>query len=188
VTTFDPVTGTGALTVLGLDFPLDAARLRGDLLVTEGGTRRLLRVPAADPARREVLLEGESSPAGIAVSGGDAWVTDVAGGRVLQVASGGRALPRPRVLAAGLDRPQAIAVRGGALVVVEAGAGRVVEVRRADRARRVLLRGLTPANPPLPGRPTDGVWAGLAVDPRGGVLVSDPLTNRVLRLRPGGPR
>jgi len=140
-------------------------------------------VSLADPARREVVPTGPGRPAGVAVRGRDAWVTDVAGGRLLQVVAGGQALRRPRVLATGLNRPQAVVARRDGLVVLEAGAGRVLELSRSGRVRTVLARGLTPANPPLPGRPTDGLWAGLAVDRRGDVLVSDPLTNRVLRVR-----
>jgi len=185
VTTFDVPVGGSALTITGLDFPLDARRFRGDLLVAEGGTGRVLRIDAADPSRRRTVVRDVGSPAGLAVRRGTAWATDIAGGRVLQIARGGRILPRPRVVAAGLDRPQAIAARGGGLVVVETGAGRVVELR-PDGRRRTLTSGLTPANPPLPGRPTDGSFAGVAVDRGGAVYVSDPLTNRVLRI--GGPR
>jgi len=135
VTTFDLPAGASRLTVTGLDFPLDAARLRDDVLVAEGGTRRVLRVSGTDPARRKTVLQGAGSPAGLAVRGGEAWVTDIEGGRVLRLADDGRILRRPRTVATGLHRPQAIAAHRRGLVVVEAGAGRVVPGRGPGSSR-----------------------------------------------------
>lgn len=178
VSLFDPAAGTATIAAAGLDFPLDAA-LDGDaVLVAEAGTGRVLRVPLADPFAVEVVAEGLGAPAGLAVRDGAVWVTDIAGGRVLRLRGGAA-----EVVAAGLDRPQGIALRGRDLVVVESGAGRVTALRQDGGRRRTLATGLTPANPPLPGRPTDAIFFGVAVDRGGVVYAADPFTNRVLRLR-----
>jgi len=182
VTLFDPATRSTRVLARGLDFPTDA-RLDGDgVLVAEAGAGRVLRLAVENPGRRDVVAAHLGSPTGLAARDGDLWVTDVAGGRVLQLAQRGRALRRPRVVARGLDRPLAIAVEGHRLAVLESGAGRVVELR-PGRARRVLTDDVTPLNPPLPGRPTDGTFAGLAFAD-GALLVADPIGNRVLRVAP----
>ncbi len=176
VLVFDGLGGAPAATVDGLVLPVGAVLLGDDVVVAEA-SGRVLRVPLADPAAREVVTEAAGSPGGIVRDGHGVWVTDTAGGRVLQVLDRGRPLPTPRVLAAGLDRPEGIAVSGREVVVVEAGPGRVTAIRPGGR-RRALDVALTPANPPLPGLPA--TLAGIAAGPGRTVYVADPLTNRVV--------
>jgi len=176
VLVFDGLGGPPAATVDGLVLPVGAVLLGDDVVVAEA-SGRVLRVPLADPAAREVVTEAAGSPGGIVRDGRDVWVTDTAGGQVLEVIDRGRSLAEPRVRASGLDRPQGIAVSGREVVVVEAGAGRVTAIR-PDGRRRTLDVALTPANPALPGLPA--TLAGIAAGPGGTVYVADPLTNRVV--------
>ncbi|MGL5929206.1 MAG: hypothetical protein ACRCY8_09730, partial [Dermatophilaceae bacterium] len=178
-----PAAGTSAVLASGFDFPLDVLRFGDTYLVSEAGAGRIVPVPAATPDRLGTpIAAGVRIPAGLAGDDGNAWVTDLARGTIVQIAARGRLLERARTIAWGLDRPTTLDVVGDELIVLESGAGRLRSIDIASGRSTVLATGLTPADPPLPGRPTDGVVAGISAADNRTIYVSDPLTNRVLRI------
>jgi len=180
---FRPSDGTSVPVVSDLSFPLDVVPFGDSWLVADAGAGEVVQVSRVTPEDRAVVTRRARVPGGLAVDGGDVWVSDVRRGRVLQIIDDHDVLRRPIVVARGLKGPQGIDTAGtGGLVVVEAAAGRVSRIDLDTGRRRTLVTGLTPANPAPDGQPTDGLHFGVATAGDGTVWVSDPLANRVLRV------
>lgn len=185
VSVWDPATTRSFPLGFDFRFPAATAFFEGSVLVAEAGGGVVTRVRLDAPGSREVVTRAAATPAGLAVSGRDVWVSDVSGGTVLQIIRDGAPLEPALVVASGLSRPQGLVADGqGGLVVLETGAGKVSRIGLSDGQVRVLTDTLQPANPPLPGTPTDSFTQGITASADGTLYVSDPLANRVLRIRP----
>lgn len=156
-----------------LDFilPLNAIRFEGDLVVAS--LTSVVRVSAADPDLRETLAEGLDTPAGLAATDDDLWVSEWGAGRVLQIVADGEALSEPVPVATGLSSPEGLAVTpGGSLLVVEAGAGCLSRIDPATGEVSTIAEGLQLGAEGTPGFP--GIWGfnGVAVGPSGTIYVT----------------
>lgn len=109
--------------------PVAAVAFQDALLVSEWGSGSVVRLDPEAPEDRTTLADGLEGPAGLSVSGGDAYVADRPSGKVLQILEDGEALSPPRPVAEALEGPEGLAIGpGGRLYVVEADAGRVTRI------------------------------------------------------------
>lgn len=166
-----------------LNVPIDAVVFEDDLVVSELGAGRVVRIPADEPTARLPIVEGMGVPAGLAAVGGDLWVADRAAGTVLHVAAAGEALPRPVAIATGLEAPEGLAVAtDGRLVVVEAGAGRVSVIEPETGTVSTVVEGLELGAPGIEGTPPTWIFNDVAVSRSGVIYVTGDLANVVYRL------
>jgi sugar lactone lactonase YvrE len=166
---------------LDFTFPLNAIRFQDDLVVADLAS--VVRVSAADPEVRETLAEGLDTPAGLAATDNDLWVSERATGRVLQIVADGEALPEPVPVATGLSSPEGLALTpGGGLLVVEAGAGRLSRIDPATGEASAIAEGLQLGAEGPPALP--GVWGfnGVAVGPSGTIYVTGDIGNVLYRI------
>jgi sugar lactone lactonase YvrE len=166
---------------LDFTFPLNAIRFEGDLVVA--GLTSVVRVSAADPEVRETLAEGLDTPAGLAATDDDLWVSEWGAGRVLQIVADGERLSEPVPVATGLSFPEGLALTpGGSLLVVEAGAGRLSRIDLATGEVGTIAEGLQLGAEGVPGFP--GIWGfnGVAVGPSGTIYVTGDVGNVLYRI------
>jgi sugar lactone lactonase YvrE len=166
-----------------LDFPLalNAIRFQGDLVVASLAS--VVRVSAAAPEARETLADGLATPAGLAATDDDLWVSEWGAGRVLQIVANGAVLPEPLVVATGLSSPEGLALTpGGNMLVVEAGAGRLSRINLSTGGVSTIAEGLQLGAEGVPGFP--GIWGfnGVAVGPSGTIYVTGDIGNVLYRV------
>jgi len=166
-----------------VNFPLalNAIRFKGDLVVAD--LARVVRVSAADPAARETLAEGLDTPAGLAATDDDLWVSEWGTGSVLQIVADGERLSEPMPVATGLSFPEGLAVTpGGNLLVVEAGAGRLSRINTGTGEVSTVAEGLELGAKGPPGMP--GIWGfnGVAVGQSGAIYVTGDIGNVLYRI------
>jgi DNA-binding beta-propeller fold protein YncE len=120
---------TGATREMMHDFkaPHDAVRLAdGSILVSELGSKSLVRASGEHGKDRNVLIGGLEGPVGL-VGGakGDVYVTEAFAGQLSRIGSNGE----KTVIAKDLKMPEGIALTpDGKLIVAEVGAKRIVEI------------------------------------------------------------
>jgi sugar lactone lactonase YvrE len=162
-------------------FPLNAIRFNGDLIVA--GFTSVVRVSAADPEVRETLAEGLDTPAGLAATDNDLWVSERGTGRVLQIVADGKQLSEPTPVATGLSSPEGLAVTpGGNLLVVEAGAGRLSLINTRTGEVSTVAEGLELGAEGPPGMPPTWLFNGVAVGPSGAIYVTGDKANVLYRI------
>jgi sugar lactone lactonase YvrE len=162
-------------------FPLNAIGFNGDLIVT--GFTSVVRVSAADPEVRETLADGLDTPAGLAATDGDLWVSERGTGRVLQIVADGKKLSEPVQVATGLSFPEGLALTpGGNLLVVEAGAGRLSRIDIATGEVSTVAEGLELGAEGVPGFPATWGFNGVAVGPSGAIYVTGDVGNVLYRI------
>jgi DNA-binding beta-propeller fold protein YncE len=161
--------------------PLNAIRFQDDLVVAD--LTSVVRVSAADPEARETLAEGLDTPAGLAATDDDLWVSERGTGRVLQIVANRERLPEPVPVATGLSSPEGLALTPGrSLLVVEAGAGRLSRIDPATGEVSTIAEGLQLGAEGPPGVP--GTWGfnGVAVGPSGTMYVTGDIGNVLYRI------
>ncbi|MGW1355910.1 hypothetical protein ACWCQP_00670 [Streptomyces chartreusis] len=192
VQTYDPRDGTTRERAGGLRRPLGiAVAPDGSLVVAESGAGRVVAVGEDDAIR--VLADGLDRPADVAFDGeGRCYVSDEGAGAVLRI----EADAPPAVVADGLDAPQGLAVLGEELFTVETGRRGLCAVSLVTGETRTDAEDLPVGAPPgvVPGAEpalfAHGMpgmarrFAGLAVTPEGGLLLSGNGEGTVLDLTP----
>lgn len=143
-----------------------------DLLITDPGAGRVLRIQP-EKGKVRTSYEGDlRSPIGVAACEQGVVVTDSRTGNVLLLDSD---LRLRHLLAQGLERPTGVVCHGGEVFVAETGAHRIVGLG-AGGARRILgRRGDGPGELNFP--------TSLTLDD-GGLWVGDTLNFRLQRLDP----
>lgn len=148
----------------GFTAPLDALAFGDGIAVAEHGTGSVLLFDPENPDERQVVADGLGGPAGLAAHDGDLYVTDNAGGRLLQVAAAGEPLEEPRVVTTGLIGPEGVdADADGILYVVEAEAGRVTRIDPESGATETVAEGLELQVPSQGAFPPTMLFNGIAV-------------------------
>jgi len=179
----DPADGSVLEEYVDFAEPLSAVRFQGDLVVAERGTGSVVRISSAEPHERSVVAGGLAVPAGLATDGSNLWVTDWAAGTLLQIASGGQAMPRPVRVATALDYPEGIAVEAdGDLLVVEPERGRLSRVNPATGEVTALVECLAPC---LQDDHPTWVFNGVAVGPSGTVYLTNDVSNTLCSIPAG---
>ncbi|WP_046508467.1 SMP-30/gluconolactonase/LRE family protein [Streptomyces odonnellii] len=187
VRTHDPVAKTSRVRATGLTGPTGiAVAPDGSLVVAETGAGRIVRIDSADTL--SVLAEGLDHPVDVAFDDeGRCYASDDHAGAVFRLDDGA-----PVTVADGLGAPQGLAVLGDELFTVEVAHRRLRTISLATGETRVdaenLAVGLPPGiirttPPPPPGIPAPPrQFAGLAVTPEGGLVLSANGEGTVLRL------
>jgi DNA-binding beta-propeller fold protein YncE len=166
-----------------LDFglPLNAIRFQGDLVVA--GLASVVRASAADPAVRVTLADGLKTPAGLAATDDDLWVSERGTGSVLQIVADGEQLSEPMPVATGLSLPEGLAVTpGGNLLVVEAGAGRLSLINTRTGEVSAVAEGLELGAEGTPGMPATWGFNGVAVGQSGAIYVTGDIGSLLYRI------
>ena len=184
VTVWDPDADAVVARVEGFEDAVDALAYGGDLIVTEYGTGSVLRFHPDSPDDRAAIASGLAEPAGLALHGGDLYVTDRSGA-VLQVLDDGETVEPARTVASGLAGPEGIAADDdGVLYVVEVEAGRVTRIDPRSGEATPVVDGLALSGPEpraLGPATSIGELAGIAVGD-GALFVSAYRDNRVYRI------
>ena len=166
-----------------LDFglPLNAIRFEGDLVVA--GLASVVRASAADPAVRVTLADGLKTPAGLAATDDDLWVSERGTGSVLQIVADGEQLSEPMPVATGLSLPEGLALTpGGNLLVVEAGAGRLSRINTRTGEVSTVAEGLELGAEGTPGMPATWGFNGVAVGQSGAIYVTGDIGSVLYRI------
>ncbi|AKT38084.1 hypothetical protein [Chondromyces crocatus] len=184
VQVWDPATEAVLESYSDFEFPNNAIRFDGDLIVAElgfvPGTGRISRETGSG---RTVLVSGLSAPGGLAASGDDLWFADWGTGEVFQLIDGGVVLSPPLLVAGGLDKPEGLAVRAdGKLLVVESGAGRLKLIDPSTLTVTTLATGLATGLPGITGLAASFTFSGIAVAPSGDVYVAGDQGNVIYTL------
>jgi sugar lactone lactonase YvrE len=156
----------------GLAQPVSAVRYRGELVIAEQGTGRVIGI--AD-GRTRVIADDLRAPAGLATDGISLFVTDRKRGRIFEIARDGEPIPKRRVIKK-LKAPEGLAVHRDGLIVVEGETGRVYRVADGEATLVALVAPGTP--PAAPTQPPSMIFNDVAV--LGDVLYVSGETNRVL--------
>jgi sugar lactone lactonase YvrE len=184
VQVFDPDSGTVLEQHFDFALPLNAIRYRGDLVVAELLTGRVVQ-RNTNTGERVTLASGLSVPTGLAGTDTDLWVADWLTGIVWQVVANGVPQPTPIEVASGLDRPEGLAVaRDGSLLVVESGSGRLSRIDLTTGQVGPIATGLAVQSSGPPRVPGTWVFNGVAVGQSGVIYVTGDLDNVLYRFEP----
>ena len=167
------------------DEAINAIRFQDDLIVADFANRSVIRIPAADPSTREILMDGLVVPAGLAASKDDLWVGDQGDGEVWQIVKDGALLVSPVLVADNLEGPEGMVLdRDGNLLVVEAKAGRISRIDLETGAKSAVAEDLAiGAEGPASFAPTWG-FNGIAVGRGGWIYATSDIEGSVYRIRP----
>ncbi len=166
----------------GFAAPLDALAYGGGIAVAELGSASVLHVHPESPDERSTIASDLGLPTGLATADGDLFVTDRAGGRLLQIGVSGAPLVPPRLVADGLEGPEGIDIGSdGRLYLVEADAARVIAIDLDSGARTVLADGLEIHAPAQANFPESWIFNGIAAG-EGKVYVSGDRANVVYEI------
>jgi sugar lactone lactonase YvrE len=165
----------------GFKAPHDAIRLDdGSILVSELGTKSLVRVSGEHGKDRTALFGGLEGPVGlVAGSNGDVYVTEALAGMVSKVAANGE----KTVIAKDLKMPEGIArAPDGKLIVAEVGAKRIIEVDPQGGAVREIASNLPIGLPAAPGGLPTNIPTGVGVGSSGTIYFSSDIENAIYKI------
>ncbi len=166
----------------GFTAPLDALAYGDGIAVAELGSASVLHFDPESPDERSTIATDLGAPTGLATVGGDLYVTDRAGGRLLQIGAAGEPLDAPRLVADGLEGPEGIDIGpDGRIYLVEADAARVITIEPDSGAATVLAEGLEIHAPAQANFPESWIFNGIAAG-EGKVYVSGDRANVVYEI------
>jgi sugar lactone lactonase YvrE len=181
VQVIDRKTGATREMMHGFKAPHDAIRLDdGSILVSELGTKSLVRVSGEHGKDRTALIGGLEGPVGlVAGSNGDVYVTEALAGMVSKVAANGE----KTVIAKDLKMPEGIArAPDGKLIVAEVGAKRIIEVDPQGGAVREIASNLPIGLPAAPGGLPTNIPTGVGVGSSGTIYFSSDIENAIYKI------
>jgi len=183
---WDPLTGS-PINQSFFAAPVDAEPFGDQLLISDAGTGSVLRLSLSDLDDRETIASGFYFPAGLAVSHGDAYVSDTVQGAVFQIMRDGEVLAFPDTVADGLAGPEGIALRSGGnrLLVVEGVTSSLKEINlRSGKVKTIAADlGFQPSvGPELPAQ-----WFNdVDVDSAGAMYVNADGANVIYKFKSHG--
>lgn len=163
--------------IYSFQFPIDAVRVNGDIVVSEYGERGVVK--ASDGS----LIAPLNVASGLATDGITLWAADWATGEIWQIDfDSGSPVIKPEPVASGLENPEGLALDNeGRLLVIENSAAQDIDngVARLSRIDlpsgssepTVLVDGLELGGPGLGVPPTWG-FDGVAVGQNGDIYIS----------------
>jgi sugar lactone lactonase YvrE len=176
VQVIDPSDGSVVEDIRTVPVPVNAIR-HGDALVAAalgvGGV--------VDANTGDVLIDGLFLPRGLASDGDTLYVGDWATGLIWAVSDSGTS-----IFASGLVTPEGLALDGDHLLVVEEQLGQITSIDIVSGDRSVIIDGLELGYRPVGGGLPTGAFNGVAVGPRGSILVSEDIANTVTEYWPNG--
>jgi sugar lactone lactonase YvrE len=181
VQVIDRKTGATREMMHGFKAPHDAIRLDdGSILVSELGTKSLVRVTGEHGKDRTALISGLEGPVGlVAGPNGDVYVTEAFAGMVSKVAKSGE----KTVVAKDLKMPEGIA-RGpdGKLIVAEVGAKRIIEIDPQGGAVREIASNLPIGLAGAPGGLPTNIPTGVGIGASGTIYFSSDIENAIYKV------
>ena len=174
---------TGATREMMHDFkaPHDAVRLAdGSILVSELGSKSLVRASGEHGKDRNVLIGGLEGPVGL-VGGakGDVYVTEAFAGQLSRVGSNGE----KTVIAKDLKMPEGIALTpDGKLIVAEVGAKRIVEIDPQTGKLTEIAGNLPIGLAGAPGGLPTNIPTGVGVGASGVIYFSSDIENAIYKV------
>jgi sugar lactone lactonase YvrE len=177
----DRETGTTKEMMHDFKAPHDAIRLAdGSVLVSELGSKSLIRASGEHGKERTVLIGGLEGPVGL-VGGpnGDVYVTEAFAGQVSKVKSNGE----KTVVAKDLKMPEGIALTGdGKLIVAEVGAKRIVELDPQTGKLTEIAGNLPIGLVGAPGGLPTNIPTGVGVGASGTIYFSSDIENAIYKV------
>jgi DNA-binding beta-propeller fold protein YncE len=171
---------TGATREMMHDFkaPHDAVRLAdGSILVSELGSKSLVRASGEHGKDRNVLIGGLEGPVGLV--GADVYVTEAFAGQLSRVGSNGE----KTVIAKDLKMPEGIALTpDGKLIVAEVGAKRIVEIDPQTGKLTEIAGNLPIGLAGAPGGLPSNIPTGVGVGASGTIYFSPDIENAIYKV------
>ena len=161
--------------------PHDAIKLGdGSILVTELGSKSLVRASGEHGKDRTVVIGGLEGPVGLAAGPGDAvYVTEAFAGQVSKVGSNGE----KSVVARDLKGPEGIALApDGKLIVAEVGARRIVSIDPKDGTVTEIAGNLPIGLPAASGGLPSNIPTGVGVGATGVIYFSSDIENAIYKV------
>ena len=161
--------------------PHDAVKLAdGSILVTELGSKSLVRASGEHGKDRTAVIGGLEGPVGLAAgSGGAVYLTEAFAGQVSKVEANGE----KTVIAKDLKGPEGIALApDGKLIVAEVGAKRIVSIDPASGTVTEIAANLPIGLPAAPGGLPSNVPTGVGVGATGVIYFSSDIENAIYKV------
>ena len=161
--------------------PHDAVKLGdGSILVSELGSKSLVRASGEHGKDRNVVISGLEGPVGmVAASGDTVYVTEAFAGQVSKVDSKGE----KTVVAKDLKGPEGIALSpDGKLIVAEVGAKRLVQIDPASGTVTEIAGNLPIGLPAAPGGLPSNIPTGVGVGATGVIYFSSDVENAIYKV------
>jgi sugar lactone lactonase YvrE len=161
--------------------PHDAVKLGdGSILVSELGTKSLVRASGEHGKDRHVVIGGLEGPVGMVAASGDAvYVTEAFAGQVSKVETNGE----KTVVARNLKGPEGIALSpDGKLIVAEVGARRLVQIDPASGTVTEIAGNLPIGLPAAPGGLPSNIPTGVGVGASGVIYFSSDVENAIYKV------
>jgi outer membrane protein assembly factor BamB len=174
---------TGATREMMHDFkaPHDAIRLAdGSILVSELGSKSLIRASGEHGKDRNVLVGGLEGPVGlVGGANGDVYVTEAFAGQLSRIGSNGE----KTVIAKDLKMPEGIALTpDGKLIVAEVGAKRIVEIDPQTGKLTEIAGNLPIGLAGAPGGLPTNIPTGVGVGASGVIYFSSDIENAIYKV------
>ena len=174
---------TGATREMMHDFkaPHDAVRLAdGSILVSELGSKSLVRASGEHGKDRNVLIGGLEGPVGLVGDAkGDVYVTEAFAGQLSRVGSNGE----KTAIAKDLKMPEGIALTpDGKLIVAEVGAKRIVEIDPQTGKLAEIAGNLPIGLAGAPGGLPTNIPTGVGVGASGTIYFSSDIENAIYKV------
>ena len=170
----DPTDGTILEDIRTVPVPANAIR-HGDTLVAAA----IGLGAVVDANTGDTLIDGLFLPRGLASDGDILYVGDWATGLIWAVSDAGTS-----VVADGLVTPEGLALDGDRLLVVEEQLGQVTAIDLGTGDKTVIIDGLELGYVMAPGGLPTGAFNGIAVTPRGSIIIPEDIPNTVTQYRP----
>jgi sugar lactone lactonase YvrE len=181
VQVIDRKTGATREMLHGFKSPHDAIRVAdGSLLVSEFGSKSLVRASGEHGKDRTALIGGLQGPVGL-VGGpeGEVYVTEALSGQISKVESNGE----KTVIAKDLKMPEGIALTpSGKLIVAEVGARRIVEIDPQTGNVSEIAANLPIGLPATPGGLPTNIPTGVGVGASGVIYFSSDIENALYKI------
>jgi sugar lactone lactonase YvrE len=181
VQVIDRKTGKTKEMMHGFKAPHDAIRLDdGSLLVTELGSKSLLRVSGEHGKDRTAILGDLAGPVGlVAGPAGSVYLTEAFAGQVSKVEANGE----KAVVARDLKMPEGIALTpDGKLIVAEVGAKRIVQIDPKDGNVTEIAGNLPIGLAGAPGGLPTNIPTGVGVGSSGTIYFSSDIENAIYKV------
>jgi len=181
VQVIDRKTGTTREMMHGFKAPHDAIRLDdGSILVSELGSKSLVRASGEHGKDRKSLIEGLEGPVGlVAGPNGEVYVTEAFAGVVSKIGSNGE----KTVIAKDLKMPEGIArTPDGKLIVAEVGAKRIIEIDPQGGAVHEIAGNLPIGLVASPGVLPTNIPTGVGVGASGIIYFSSNVENAIYKI------
>lgn len=155
-----------------LNGPVAAIRYGGDMIVTTSKG-----VVGVSSAGSNILFD-LPSPTGLAVEGGDLYLTDRESGSIYKIGHDDKILEEAELITSGLDAPEGLVVTKEGFAVVEAISGNIVSIDASGK-KTILAKIAGGSAASSAAQPPSMIFNGITVDKEGSLYMAGE-TSRIL--------